>query len=318
MSVERRRLLELAEETGFRPETLEKVVRLGELARDISIHPLLGRVLLLKGGTALNLCFGTPRRLSVDLDFNFVGARDRDEMVAAKAEIERAIKTVVQALGYPVQWSAEAHAGRKAYLAYRNAIGARDRIELDLNFLFRVPIAEPRTANLWQPDGSVVEVRIVSPAELCTGKLCAALDRALPRDLFDLALVPSILGSLWGDRRFRRLFVAHAGVLDRALTEYGAARFQHLSDVVVSAQLHPMLTSTNRPTADDLRRDALAVLTPLLDLDAAEREFSERLQRGDLRPDLLFPDDPKTGEILRSHPALRWKSENAAGRVTRR
>ncbi len=66
----------LAIDTGFRKETLEKVLRLGEVLADVSRHPLLFTVLALKGGTALNLCFGKPTRLSVDLDFNYVGAED--------------------------------------------------------------------------------------------------------------------------------------------------------------------------------------------------------------------------------------------------
>lgn len=39
---------ELATETGFRPETLEKLIRLGEFAADVGRHPLLSRVLALK------------------------------------------------------------------------------------------------------------------------------------------------------------------------------------------------------------------------------------------------------------------------------
>ncbi len=72
MKPSRRYLEGLAAETGFREETLEKVLRLGEVAADISRHPLLSEVLALKGGTALNLCFAAPRRLSVDLDFNYI------------------------------------------------------------------------------------------------------------------------------------------------------------------------------------------------------------------------------------------------------
>ena len=53
----------LASEAGFRPETLEKVIRLGEFAADVGRHPLLSRVLALKGGTALNLMFGSPARV---------------------------------------------------------------------------------------------------------------------------------------------------------------------------------------------------------------------------------------------------------------
>jgi len=68
MSVSRETLAAASAESGFRPETLEKVVRLGQLAGDIARQPVLSRALALKGGTALNLCFGPPRRLSVDLE----------------------------------------------------------------------------------------------------------------------------------------------------------------------------------------------------------------------------------------------------------
>jgi hypothetical protein len=61
-----------AAETGFQVEALEKVVRLGELAADVARHPLLGPALAFKGGTALNLCWGPPSRLSVDLDYNVI------------------------------------------------------------------------------------------------------------------------------------------------------------------------------------------------------------------------------------------------------
>ncbi len=54
MNLSRERVERWSTETGFRVETLEKVLRLGELAADISRHPLLGHVLALKGGTALN------------------------------------------------------------------------------------------------------------------------------------------------------------------------------------------------------------------------------------------------------------------------
>jgi hypothetical protein len=37
-------------ETGYQVSSLEKVVRLGEIAGDIARHPLLGEVLALKGG----------------------------------------------------------------------------------------------------------------------------------------------------------------------------------------------------------------------------------------------------------------------------
>ena len=125
----------LATETGFRSETLEKLIRLGELAADIGRHPLLSRALALKGGTALNLMFGSPARLSVDLDFNYVGYEDRPLMQAERPEVERAIVIIGKGQGYRCQHSRDAHAGRKIYLSYVSSAGTPDRIEVDLNSL---------------------------------------------------------------------------------------------------------------------------------------------------------------------------------------
>jgi hypothetical protein len=62
MSVSLEYLQRCSAETGYAVGPLEKVVRLGEMAGEIGRHPLLGRVLALKGGTALNLCHRGFRR----------------------------------------------------------------------------------------------------------------------------------------------------------------------------------------------------------------------------------------------------------------
>jgi len=128
-------------QTGYTINLLEKVVRLGEIAADIVRHPFLGRVLALKGGTALNLCFGPPRRLSVDLDFNYVGHLERDKMLADRPRVEEALIQLSVRKAYRIQKSADAFAGRKIYLVYRSVTGQNDRIEVDLNYLFRMPVA---------------------------------------------------------------------------------------------------------------------------------------------------------------------------------
>jgi predicted nucleotidyltransferase component of viral defense system len=138
-------------ETGYQVVPLEKVVRLGELAADINRHPLLSKALALKGGAALNLCFGPPGRLSVDLDYNYVAHVERDKMLADRPRIETAVGELARRRGYGIQRSADAFAGRKMYLRYRSVLGPEERIEVDLNFLFRLPLAGTETRSLWQP-----------------------------------------------------------------------------------------------------------------------------------------------------------------------
>jgi hypothetical protein len=161
----------------------------------------------------------------------------------------------------------------------------------------------------------------VPPEELIAGKLCALLARAAPRDLFDAARLPTRLPAVWGGPRSRALFVALAGTLDHPLHQYGPDRLARVDDAAVRTQLHPVLTSGVEAAPDELRRSAWEAVAPLLDLTGAEREFTARLQVGELRPDLIFPDDADLADRLGRHPALLWKAQNArehaAGRPKR-
>src|SRR5665648_274171 len=128
MSVSANYLRRCAAETGFPAGTLERVVRLGELAADIARHPRLGEALALKGGTPLNLGFGPPRRLSIDLDYNYVARLDRDSMLAERPQIEAAVVQIAERQGFRVQTSADAFAGRKLHLHYATGrAGGRHR-----------------------------------------------------------------------------------------------------------------------------------------------------------------------------------------------
>ena len=71
-----RTVLDTAGQTGFRPEIVEKVLRLNGILGRLREHPSSRNLWVLKGGTALNLFHMDVPRLSVDIDLNFVGASD--------------------------------------------------------------------------------------------------------------------------------------------------------------------------------------------------------------------------------------------------
>jgi len=119
MSLSREDLQACSIQTGYQIASLEKVARLGEMAGDITQHPFLGKALALKGGTALNLCFGPPKRLSVDLDYNYVGHLEREKMLENRPRVEEAISELSKRRGYRPQRSADSFAGRKMCLGYR-------------------------------------------------------------------------------------------------------------------------------------------------------------------------------------------------------
>lgn len=297
---------------GFAEGPLEKVIRLGDVAALVSRHPLLSRVLALKGGTAINLFHGPPRRLSVDLDFNYVGAVDRQAMLNERPDVERAVEAVSRELSYRAQWSREEHAGRKIFLNYTAASGAADRIEVDLNFAHRLPLTPLRMAEMWQPaDLRRPEVQLCGIPEIAAGKVCALLDRCKPRDLFDVARLPQLVGPSWRDRSFKVLIVAFTGILDHPLHTYRRARLERVREADIAAELRPMLGGRVVVDREALLDQAWQAVGPIVTLDDAEREFVDRLQVGELRLDLLNCEDLDLRARLEVWPPLQWKATSA-------
>ncbi len=302
----------LSLESGFPPGPLEKVIRLGEVAAAVGRHPLLSRVLALKGGTALNLFDGPPSRLSVDLDFNYIGALDREEMQRERSDVERAIDAIARELKYRVQRSREGFAGGKVYLNYVSVSGTPDRIEVDLNFLQRLPLVPLRKTVMWQPgDLNQPKVQLCGLQEIAAGKINAFLDRYKSRDFFDVIRLPKASSAFWGSATFKKFVIAFTGTLDHPLHAYGRDRFERVRDIDIKAELMPMLGGQVKVDRTELIDSAWSAVAPLLDLDDMEREFVDQLQVGDLSLDLLFPEDAEMRERFGKWPPLQWKVLNA-------
>jgi hypothetical protein len=294
---------------------LEKVLRLGRVLDQIGRHPFLGERLALKGGTALNLFFGARApRLSVDLDFNYVRPVERDEMRREQPEIERALGLVAAGDDYRLQWSAPEHAGRKTYLLYRNAFGTPDRIEVDINYLYRVPLQPGHLQDGWTPDPDfAARARLVGLEEILAGKLLALVDRGAARDLYDAA---GLAAGRWpyDAARLRRLFVVLSAGLDRPLPTYQIPHRASLTSAELEEALVPMLRRDERPQREALTTAIAPMMTALSTLSDAERTYVERIQLGEFQPELIVGDEPELLERVRRHPMLLWKAENGRRR----
>ena len=158
-------------------------------------HPFLKGKLALKGGTALNLFVFDVPRLSVDIDLNYVGSESREAMLEERPRLEEAIQAVFSREDFNIRRIPQEHAGGKWSLRYTAASGQSGRIDVDINYMYRVPLW-PVTMMDSRPLGSwrVSEIPVVDIHELAAGKLTALLDRRKARDLFDSCLIFSIDG----------------------------------------------------------------------------------------------------------------------------
>ena len=309
-----------AKSTGFGDEPLEKVFRLMALLDALNSHPFLKTRIAVKGGTALNLFYFEVPRLSVDIDLNYIGAADRETMLAERPKLEQAVQAVCSREGLTVRRMPSEHAGGKWRLTYVASTGASGNLELDVNFMLRTPLWSPKIAECY-PVGSfkAAPVTVLDPHELAAGKLAALLGRSANRDIFDahrILVAPEL------DHALLRLgFVVYGGMNRK---DWRTVSPQDVKSDPVDAprDLVPMLRADLAPSRVEITtwldqlvsecRERLAIVLPL---QAHELEFLERLNgTGDIAPDLLTAD-PAMQAIIRDHPGLKWKALNVTKRL---
>lgn len=307
----------LAAETGYTTTSIEKVVRLGEILREIASDRFLTSALALRGGTALNLEQESPPRLSVDLDFDYVAAVNRDQMIEDRPRVIKALSELGGFLVYQVPSPPlREGAGTSLDFRYRNAQGTQDLVKIDISWTNRVGVGDRRMVRLWQPLGvEQPAVQLVSRVDLIAGKFRALIDRVAARDVFDAVRIASNYPT-WPPEGVRSAFVFLTGTLPLPLTSYGEDRLEQLSEKEAQDNLVPMLAPGESFDTAILRGEARRVLRPLLALEPHEKEFVHRLHQGELAPELLFPSE--TADRLRSHPHLLWKLQNVQKHLKRK
>lgn len=310
-----RRLMAEAEATGFRADVLEKAAQLLGLLDSIQSHPFLRGKFALKGGTALNLFVFDVPRLSVDIDLNYVGNESRDAMLEERPRIADALQAVFSREDFSVRRvPPDEHAGGKWSLRYPAASGQSGRIDVDVNYMYRVPLW-PITTMDSHPLGSwkATAVPVVDIHELAAGKLVALLDRHKARDLFDSSLVLSMTGL--DNKMLRTAFVVY-GAMERKDWRTVSAEDVAFDSAELSGQLMPALRTVGTQSLDAasygdmLVEQCRAGLGALLPFGDAERAFLDLLlDEGHIDSGLLT-HDTALQERIQAHPLLEWKAQN--------
>lgn len=176
--------------------------RLVMALKSLSEHSELRQELAFKGGTALNkLYYGESNRLSVDLDFNAVGAPGI--VLKRGAQLRRWVESVLREQDPDYQLSYK-YSERQTAIAARYAplMGAAPQpIKVEISVIESVPILGLVEKTLEGPEGPV-NIRTYTLDELLAGKIRALYDRRKGRDIHDL---DRARGFQFDDRAVRRL-----------------------------------------------------------------------------------------------------------------
>lgn len=313
MTIFEQELLDEALEKGYRPEILEKVYRLLNLLETLMSIKYLSDKLALKGGTAINLfCSDKLRRLSVDIDLNYIGSPEKVIMLEERPEIERIMTDVCQRMGYSLRRNPRAHSGGKMVFEYQSFSGNKGRIEVDINYMFRNPLweAKERASLSWPKK---IKTPVLDIHELAAGKLHALLGREASRDLFD----SHELLTSWAldEKKLRQAFTVYAGMerdswktisvdnVKVSVKDIRSKLFPVLQKELIPHTKHKQINEWAQKLLVECRR-ALGKVLPFSD---EEVEFLNCLEvTGEIKPELISNDSDFCARV-RHHPALLWR-----------
>lgn len=255
----------------------------------------------LKGGTAINLFVRDLPRLSVDIDLTYLPLDDRSAAFTRIADALRRIKARIEAVVPGTRVSlVDQGGGMEVKLLVQRA---RTQIKIEVNPTLRGHLLPtralstvPRVEELFE---AFVEMTVVSHGELYGGKLCAALDRQHPRDLFD---VRGLLDAEGITDDVRHGLIAGLTGHNRPISDLLSGRMQD-RQAAFTAEFAGMTLEPFDYTAhtETFRRLVAAIQSSLTD---ADRAFLVSFEAGEPEWD-RFPH-----ASLASMPGAAWKLLN--------
>lgn len=260
------------------------------------------RCFALKGGTAINLFVRDLPRLSVDIDLAYLPSSDRDE---ALGSVRLALQRIAGAVGRGLpQVVATLQTNRDDELRML-VRSSRAQIKIEVSPVLRGTVHAPQARDVVasvEEDFGFASISVVSLPDLYGGKICAALDRQHPRDLFDVMLMLREEGLT---REIFEGFLVYLISHRRPMSELLAPRWKPLA-AIFQAEFAGM---TREPvTLEQLEATSQALLA------AIRGRFSERdacfllsLKRGE--PDWTMIDLVGIDQL----PAVQWKMRNIMG-----
>ncbi len=255
----------------------------------------------LKGGTALNLFIRDMPRLSVDIDLAYLPVEDRATSLAA---IDHALKAIADDIRRAIHGVTVNGSVLSGTATWFKCVVEREgvRVKVEVTPVLRGSVYSPDLRELTpraQVEFGYAQAQVLSFEDLYAGKLCAALDRQHPRDLFDVKLLLAAEGMT---PRLKDAFLVYLLSHNRPMAELLAPTRKDIEAVYKGEfsgmAVEPIELELLYATREELIATVHRMLTE------QDRQFLLAVKRGDADWDTFpIPDAQRL-------PAIQWKLHN--------
>jgi len=255
----------------------------------------------LKGGTAINLFVRDMPRLSVDIDLTYLPFDNRNTALKniskALGRIKDSLENTIPGITVTINPQSDAQEAKLSCQLKGTSI------KVEVNTTMRGHIHSPRLMQLTDAVqnefGKFASINVVSHAELFGGKICAALDRQHPRDLFD---VYHLLKNEGFTEEIRLGFLASLLSHNRPIHEMIRPHFLDQEEVFEKQFSGMIFSSFSYDDYESARKQLVHEINK--HLTDEDKMFLLSFKKG--KPEWnLFPI-----EALASMPAVKWKLMN--------
>ncbi|MFC1569109.1 nucleotidyl transferase AbiEii/AbiGii toxin family protein [bacterium] len=258
--------------------------------------------LVLKGGTAINYFYRNLPRLSVDIDLSYLPIESREKSLQS---ISQSINRIIENLQYTIpgirtilRKSTDSDLPFGFIIILNNVT-----VKVETNTVIRGSVFSPENASLCENAKSIleshIEIKRSSIPDLYGGKICAALDRQHPRDLFDIKLLLENEGFI---KYIRKAFIVYLISHPRPISELLNPNLKDIRQVFENELQGMTFEPVSLKDLIDTRDTLISLIRT--DLTEKERQFILSVKTGQPEWNALGIDG------INLLPAVRWKLEN--------
>lgn len=257
----------------------------------------------LKGGTAINYFLRDFPRLSVDIDLVYLPAKPR---VDALAEIHAALDGISeQVLKHLFRSEVAKHYKRKSDSLRLTVKQDGVSIKVELSPVMRETIFEPTIMSACkavEEKFNHAKIAVASFPDVYAGKICAALDRQHPRDLFDVKLLLENEG-LTND--LRKAFLVYLVSGNKPIANLLRPQ---LPESIMNLYKNDFIDMAEQDASLQELKDARERLISLVHKELTDDEKAFLLSFKNRNPDWHLLGLENVSEL----PAIRWRQINLA------
>ena len=270
----------------------------------LRIIPLIDReaVFALKGGTAINFFVRDLPRISVDIDLVYLPIGERD---LSLHEISSALVRISQSIEKRIPRTKVIPKKIKGTDLLSGLFVQRQEamVKIEPNLVIRGSVYPPARSVISPQAGDLfkisVECQILTEDELYAGKICAALDRQHPRDLFDIMML--LKYGTFSDA-MRKAFIVYLISHDRPMVEVLNPGFGDIRPVFETEFQGMTLEEVTCEDLEKIREELVSMIAS--ELTITEKQFIVSVKEGMPQWELIGI------EGVENLPAVKWKLLN--------